>query len=110
MHGRKILNVTFSTLTQKEETFKRPGPTAKMRRNKRNNMDPTGTIPYLFLEREDSRWQEKDGLCPVEIPYRMKQEQNPKEILNYLKLNSVYSMIANVGTLCTIVMKPISEE
>lgn len=76
MYGRKILYVTF---TQQEETFKRPGPTitAKMRRNERNNMGSTGTIPYLVLESEDSgrRWQEKDSLCPIEIPYRIKQEQ-----------------------------------
>lgn len=77
MHGRKTLNVTF--LTQKEETFKRPGPTTKMRRNERNNMGSTGTVPYLLLESEDSRkrWQEKNSLCPMKIPYRIKQEQKP---------------------------------
>jgi len=73
------MDVIFSTLTQKEETLKRPSPTAKMRRNERNNMDSTGTIPYLLLESEDSRrrWPEKDSLCPMGIPYRSKQEQKP---------------------------------
>lgn len=47
----------------------------------------------------------------MEICYRIKQEQKPeREARLFVTKVSVYSMIANVVTFCTVVRKAISEE
>lgn len=104
MHGRKILNITFSTVTQKEETFNRPGPTTKMKRNERNRWVPQAQFRICWRVKAAGRGSEKKTVCALwKYLTESNRNKNPEERLNYLQLNSVCSIIANVRTFRTVV-------
>lgn len=61
---------------RKKKHSKGPGPSTNMRRNERNNMGSTGTIPYLLLKSEDGEEvARKKTVCAL---WKYKQEQNPE--------------------------------
>lgn len=69
-----MLHLVFSL--RKKKHSKGPGPTTNMRRNGRNNVGFTGTIPYLLLKSEDGEEvARKKTVCAL---WKYKQEQNPE--------------------------------
>lgn len=75
-------------------------------------MGSTGTISYLLLAIEDSwrNWQGKKCLYLWKYVTESNRNKNPREAKLFVTKLPVYSMIANVVTFCTVVMKAISEE